>query len=522
MKPLPEDTLGHVYLVGAGPGDPSLITMRGYACLRQAEVVLYDALVNPQILEHCREHTELISLGRHGRGAIVPQDEINRLMISHARAGKKVVRLKGGDPSIFARIGEETEALEDAQIGYSIVPGITASLAAGSYAGIPLTHRVLSSAVALVTGHEAWDKETEPLDYGQLANFPGTLVFYMGVTTVRTWSRGLIAGGKSPQTPVALVRRCSWPNQLVYRCTLAEVEDVLDQKKTTDKIRPPVIAIVGEVAAEEIGVTRSFDRPLAGVRVMVTRPRDLADPFCFDLEQLGAELVVQPAIEIAPVDDFTEIDRTLGELDQYDWLVFSSSNGVQHLLSRLLEQGHDMRALASVRLAVVGPGTAKALAEFHLRADLQPDEHRGEALAEALVAAKGDRYLLARASRGRDVMAKRLTEAGGEVREIVVYQSRDVEQPREHVAQRLAAGEIDWVTVTSSAIARSLVAMFGEDLRKTQLASISPITSETLRELGHPPTVEANVHTTQGLGEAIRRNQAAGPEGHGPELAPKG
>lgn len=503
-----EDIPGYVYLVGAGPGDPSLITMRGFMCLRFADVVLYDALVNPQILQYCGPQAEIISLGRHGRGAIVPQDEINRMMIEHAQGGKKVVRLKGGDPSIFARIGEETDALEAASVGYSIVPGITASLAAGSYAGIPLTHREHSSAVALVTGHEATDKQTPPIDYRLLAHFPGTLVFYMGVTTARTWSKGLIEGGMRPDTPVALVRRCSWPNQLMRRCTLADVADVLDQNKTENKIRPPVIAIVGEVATEEIGIAPFVDRPLQGARVMVTRPRELADEFCFDLEHMGAEVVVQPTIEIAPLTDYAGVDRALARLEEFDWLVFSSSNGVEHLLTRLLALGYDLRALAAVRLAVVGPGTAKALAKYHLNADLQPEEFRGEALAEALVAAEGDRYLLARASRGRDVMARRLTEAGGHVEEIVVYESRDVQQPSEESAHRLAAGEIDWVTVTSSAIARSLVAMYGDSLRKAQLASISPITSDTLRELGYPPAVEAAAHTMQELAEAIGKKHS--------------
>lgn len=498
-----EDIPGYVYLVGAGPGDPSLITMRGFMCLRFADVVLYDALVNPQILQYCGPQAELISLGRHGRGAIVPQGEINQMLVDHARQGKKVVRLKGGDPSIFARIGEETDALDAAAVGYSIVPGITASLAAGSYAGIPLTHREHSSAVALITGHEASDKVSPPIDYRKLAHFPGTLVFYMGVTTARTWSKGLMEGGMRPDTPVALVRRCSWPNQLVRRCALADVADVLDQRRTKDKIRPPVIAIVGEVANEEIGIAPYIDKPLQGARVVVTRPRELADEFCFNLEHMGAEVLTQPTIEIAPIADYSEVDRALSRLEEFDWLVFSSSNGVEHLISRLLESGKDLRALAAVKLAVVGPGTAKTLAKYHLKADLQPEEFRGEALAEALVEADGDRYLLARASRGRDVMARRLTEAGGHVEEIVVYESRDVTQPDEEVAKRLAAGEIDWITVTSSAIARSLVDMFGEDLHKTQLASISPITSETLRELGYPPAVEATAHTMQDLATAI-------------------
>lgn len=510
MTPLTKDIPGHVYLVGAGPGDPSLITMRGYNCIQVADVVLYDALVNPRVLDFCGPQAELISLGRHGRGAIVPQDEINRMMISHAKAGKKVVRLKGGDPSIFARIGEETDALDQAEIAYSIVPGITASLAAGSYAGIPLTHREHSSAVALITGHEASNKLAPPIDYRQLAHFPGTLVFYMGVTTARTWSKQLIEGGMNPQTPVALVRRCSWPNQMVRRCLLADVADVLDQRKQQDKIRPPVIAIVGEVANEELPGNFPLEKPLQNARVLVTRPREVLDEFCFYLEMMGADVLVQPTIEIAPVEDFTQVDNALARLDDFDWLVFSSGNGVRHLLDRLLESGRDLRALAPVQLAVVGPGTAKALEKYHLKADLQPDKYRGEALAEALVAAKGERYLLARASRGRDVMAKRLTEAGSHVEEVVVYQSRDVEQPHEEVTRRLGDGEIDWVTVTSSAIARSLVAMFGDKLRQTKLASISPITSETLRELGLEPTVEAAEHSMQGLGEAIAKSHESG------------
>lgn len=500
QKPV-EHEAGRVYLVGAGPGDPGLITLRGVECLRRADVVLYDYLVNPEVLEHAVSQAELVCLGCHTEGRIWPQDEVNRRLVAEARAGKTVVRLKGGDPAVFARAAEEMAALAEAEIDFEIVPGVTAALAAASYAGISLTHRDSASAVALVTGHEA-DKDAPSLDYAALAAFPGTLVFYMGVTTAQHWTDALIRAGKPVETPAVIVRRCSWPDQRTIRCTLGTVADLV----FAEKLRPPALVIVGEAAALEPAAAWFTRRPLFGQKIVVTRPRGQCGPLRSRLAELGADVLVQPAIEIGPPDSWQAVDAAIARLDDFAWLVFSSANGVEQFLGRLLAAHGDVRQLGGIRLAAIGPGTAEALADYHLQADLVPPEFRAESLADVLVAeATGNRVLLVRASRGREVLAERLIEAGVAVEQVVAYQSRDVEQPDEPVRELLRQGRIAWVTVTSSAIARSLAAMFGDDLRRTRLASISPVTSATLREVGFEPAAESEVYTVDGLVEELLR-----------------
>lgn len=492
---------GMVYLVGAGPGDPGLLTLRGAQCLARADVVLYDYLANPSVLRHCAPGAELICLGRHGRDRVWTQDQIHAALVEHAQAGRCVVRLKGGDPAVFGRLAEECSALATAGVRWEIVPGVTAALAAGSYAGVALTHRDSASAVALVTAHESDDKAAAELDYEALARFPGTLILYMGVTTVDRWTRALIAAGKADSTPVAVVRRCSWPDQRVIYGTLGGIAAQIQ----SPKLRPPALFVVGAAVQRSGGPNWFTSRPLFGQRVLLARPRQQALAADELLRELGADVLVQPAIEIAPPADWAPVDRALNQLGEFDWLVFSSVNGVQFLCDRLWTLGHDLRALGGLRLAAIGPGTAAELERRGLRADLVPDEFRAEALAAALaVGAAGRRFLLARASRGREVLAELLRAAGGEVEQIVVYESRDVDLPDAEVASALAAGEIDWTLVTSSSIARSLVRLFGADLARTKLASISPVTSQTLRELGWPPQAEACVYTLEGLIDAIR------------------
>lgn len=490
---------GTVYLVGGGPGDPGLITLRGCQCLARADVVLYDYLVNPQILAHAHPHAELVCLGRHGHGRIMSQQEVNDRLAREARAGRRVVRLKGGDPVVFAHAAEEIRALADTGIPYEIVPGITAALAAGSYAGIPLTQGEAASALALVTAQQR-PGTTPRLDYQALAAFPGTLVFYMGVTTAESWSEQLIAAGKPADTPAAIVRRVSLPDQQTIPCTLGTIAREIANRR----LRPPALVVVGPVAALAPHHGWFVDRPLFGRRVLVTRAAHQAPALVAALSELGADVLVQPAIEIAPPPDWAPLDRALAHLDDFDWLVFSSSNGVRAVLDRLL-LARDVRALAGLKLAAIGPGSAEELARYHLRADVVPDEYRAESLAAALEseAAAGKRFLLARASRGREVLCEKLTATGGSVEQIVVYTSRDVETADAGVAAQLEAGHIDWITVTSSAIARSLAKLFGERLHSSRLASISPITSATLRELGHEPAVEAAQYTIAGLVEAI-------------------
>lgn len=502
-NPRPRDGLGKVYLVGAGPGDPRLMTLRGVECLARADLILYDWLVNPLVLGHANPSAESICLGHHGEQGTprhVGQDEINARLIEAAREGKTVVRLKCGDPDVFGRRAEESEALAVAGIPVEVVPGVTAAFAAAGYAGIPLTDGRCCSALALVTGHERHAKQGPPLDYAALAKFPGTLIFYMGVSTASRWSELLTAAGKSPQTPVAVVRRCSWFDQRTVRCTLGTIAQVIQQQA----IKPPAVIIVGEVVSLAAETSWFTSRVLFGTRILVTRPRDQVGTLCEQLSELGADVLVQPAIRISDPPDWGAVDASLARLDQYDWLVFSSVNGVRYLLDRLCRRGGDLRRLGHLKLAAIGSATAEELMCYHLQADLVPSEHRAEALADELAAtAAGQRFLLARASRGREVLAEQLREAGGVVDQVVVYSSDDVREADAAVAAALQAGQIDWITVTSSAIARSLVGMFGEQLRNGKLASISPVTSGVLRELGHPPAVEASQYTMEGLIEAI-------------------
>lgn len=503
-------SVGKVYFVGAGPGDPRLVTTGGLGRLITADVVLYDCLVSPALLGHAPPSAELVPLGGPVRGGFrrrFAQEELNDLLVARAREGNAVVYLKGGDPSVFAHTAEEAEALRAAGIPFEIVPGVTAALAAAGYAEIPITHAGHCSAVALVTAQQPRGATGLPLDYGSLAAFPGSLVFYMGEGTADRWSRALIRGGRSPHTPVAVVQRCTHADQETIRCSLATVADTIAGRD----VRPPTVILVGQVVSLAPEVSWFASRELFGTRVLVTRPRHQAEQLCARLSERGADVLRQPAIEITDPTDWAPVDRALAEVHRYDWLVFSSANGVCYFLDRLWEHGGDLRRLGGLRLAAIGPGTAERLERYRLRADLVPEEYRAEALAERLAPeAGGKRFLLVRASRGREVLAQRLTAARGLVDQVVVYRSMDVKQAEPEVGEALAEGRIDWITVSSSAIARSLVGLFGEHLRQAKLASISPVTSEVLRGLGFGPAAEARRYTMDGLVDAILAHRRPG------------
>ncbi len=501
---------GTVFLVGAGPGDPGLITLRGVECLARADLVLYDYLVDPRLLRHAPPAAQLVCLGHHSRERIVQQDEINDMMVRAAEEGRTVVRLKGGDPDVFGRAAEEADALRAAQIAYQIVPGVTAALAAAGCAEICLTHADHSSCLALVAGQERHDKKGPQLDYGALAGFPGTLVFYMGIRSAPVWSQALIAGGKPADTPVAIVRRCTLPDQTVVRCTLATVAETIRRAR----IRPPAVTVVGVMAGFGPDVPWFAQRPLFGKTILVTRPRHQVESLCDRFAELGARTLIQPTIQIGACKNWEPVDEALATLDRYDWLVFSSANGVEFLLSRLGSLGRDLRALATVKLAAIGPGTAKALLSWRLRADLVPEEYRAESLADGLTPlVAGKRVLLARASRGREVLAERLEEVGARVSQVVVYESSDVERADPEIEAALLNGQIDWITITSSAIAQSAARLFAGDLGRAKLASISPITSQTLRRLGYEPAAEATDYTMEGVVDAILQAEEDGVSG---------
>ncbi len=501
----PSGSTGKVYLVGGGSGDPGLLTLRGQQCLALADVVMYDYLVNPVLLRHCRPEAKLVCLGQHGRSRIWPQDEINAHLIAYARAGNAVVRLKSGDPAVFARGAEECLALRQAAIEFEMVPGITAAIAAASFAGIPITHRDHASAVALVTGHEKADKEGPAVDYKKLAQFPGTIVFYMGVTSAGEWSRDLLSEGKPASTPIAIVRRVSFPDQSIHLTTLGDVAQFVKQTG----LRPPVVFIVGEVVNLRDELTWFDRRPLFGTTVLVTRPAQQAESLARPLEELGAAVLLDPAIVIGMPEDSAPLVQAIHTLETYDWLVFASASGVEKFFEQLISLSYDLRKLAHIRLAVVGSGTSAALERFHLRADLVPENFEAESLAAMLAPeAAGKRVLIVRASRGREVLPQLLANSGAWVEQVIAYQSVDNLVPDPLVVQRLTERKIDYISVTSSAIATSLVNRYGDLLRSAKLASLSPITSATIRSLGHEVAVEATLYTMAGLVEAIMHDRA--------------
>lgn len=378
--------IGKVFLVGAGPGDPDLITLRGIDLIRDADVILYDGLVNPSILEYAHPSAVRVCVGKHGHGGMWTQSEIDEQTVQFAKQGHKVVRLKGGDTAIFARTAEEVDRLIDEEIPYEIVPGITAAQAVTPYAGIPLTHRDWASSVAFVTGQlqpsDGSHDSDESLDWRGLSAFPGTLVFYMGVTTAKIWSQQLITHGKPRNTPVALIRRVSWPDQEVVQCELGTIEKTLAQ---IGKFRPPVIAVVGDVASAANRMDWFARRPLFGKCYLIPSPTSTAIALRGKLARLGAECCSSPALEIHPPDDWSEIDSIIRNMESFCWVVFSSANGIDYLLKRIAELGLDCRIFGKSKIATVGRATADRLSEYGLKSDLIPSGKQSvKELAEQL------------------------------------------------------------------------------------------------------------------------------------------
>jgi len=494
-----------VALVGAGPGHPEFITLRAVECLRRADLVLYDRLVPRRILEHAALTAKCICIDSlHERHAQrIPH--IHQTMIDAAKQGLRVVRLKGGDPFVFGRGGEEAAALRAAGISYEIVPGVTAALGAAACAAIPLTHRHYASGVAFIAGHEQPDKGDSALDFAALARFPGTLVFYMGVVRLPFLVQSLIEHGKPPDTPCAAVRWAATPQQQTVEAPLRELPQVVAQAE----MKAPALIIVGAV----VGLRRELEwferRPLFGKHVLVTRPRHQAGDMVRQLEELGARTSLLPAVEVRPPMDWSAVDRAIAELSRYQWLVFTSANGVSFFLRRLREVGRDLRALGSLRLAAIGPATADALREYHLEPDLVPDEYRSENLAAALRdRVRGQRVLLARADRGRELLHEELA-AVAEVEQVAVYSQCDAVDWDAAVLEELKAGHVDYVTLTSSNIARALVRSLEASglavLRdgRVRLVTISPVTSAAVRELGLPVAAEAREYTVAGVVTAL-------------------
>jgi uroporphyrinogen III methyltransferase/synthase len=500
-----------VALVGAGPGHPGLLTLRAVECLSRADLVLYDQLVPPRMLEHAPATARRICVKDLHESHPERAPLVNQLLIDAARQGLRVVRLKGGDPFLFGRGAEEADALRQAGLAYEVVPGVTAALGAAAFAGIPLTHRLESSAVALVTGHEKTGKpgsesDGHLLDWPALARFPGTLVVYMGLARLPAIVQTLLDHGKAADTPAIAIQRGTTSEQRLIEAPLAKLPAAVQSAELVS----PTLIIIGSVVALRSRLAWVEQLPLFGKRILVTRPRGQAGDMVRALEELGATVAVMPLLEVHEPSDWGPVDRALLNLQRYQWLVFTSANGVHACLRRLRHLGRDLRALGHLSLATIGPATAEALRGYYLQPDLVPPEYRSESLAASLAErVRGQRVLLARADRGREVLREQLA-AVAEVEQVAVYVQVDSLAVDPALVDEIRQGRIDFITLTSSNIARALVHSLDDGalaaLRdgRVELVSISPVTSAVIRELGLPVAAEAKEYTTAGVVAAIR------------------
>jgi uroporphyrinogen III methyltransferase/synthase len=505
----PSARAGVVYLVGAGPGDPGLVTVRALELIGAADVILYDRLIPRGALEGARQDAELVYVGKEPGSTEMAQEEIELLMVERARAGRSVVRLKGGDPFVFGRGGEEAEALAAAGVEFEVVPGVTAGVAAPAYAGIPVTHREDSSAVAFVTGHEDPAKEGSALDWDALARFPGTLVLYMGVRRLPEISERLIAAGRDPGEPAVAIERGTLPGQRTVAAFLSELPDAAARAE----LRAPAVILVGPVADRRQTIAWLERRPLYGLRVVVTRARAQASGLARTLEALGAETVELPAIRIVPRMDTAEVRRAVDDIHTYALVCLTSPNGVRLLFEALTESGRDARALANATVAAIGPGTAAALAEGGIVADVVPKRSVAEALVEELedVNVEGRPVLVARAAEARDVLPDALRERGARVDVVALYETVAEEPAAEAIE---AAQDADYVTFTSSSTVRNLVQAVGKRFPDgARVVSIGPVTSQAARDAGLAVDVEAERHDPDGLVEALVADAALAREG---------
>ncbi|QEL15949.1 uroporphyrinogen-III C-methyltransferase [Limnoglobus roseus] len=505
-----------VFLVGAGPGAPGLLTLRAVELLASADIVIYDQLVPRRLLDFANPKAETVCVRELPGNHPDKYPHIHNMLIDNARAGKRVVRLKGGDPLIFGRGGEEAETLRAAGIPYEIVPGVTAALAAAAFLDLPLTHRNYSSAVALVTGHELPTKPGNRLDWKALAQFPGTLAIYMGIARLPLLVDQLVKHGRDPESPAAIVERVSTGDMRTVAATLG----TLDDARRNAGLESPGLILIGEAVGRRVEQSWFQQRPLFGQRVLVTRPRHQAEAMIRRLEVLGAVPYQLPTVEIREPENPAAVDTALTQIrnGEWDWLVFSSANGVHSLIKHHLAQGRDVRDFAQVKFATVGPKTAAALKEYHLQPDLVPPaKFSAEHLAEHLGPhVQGKRVLLARGKQGRPVLAEQLAKVAT-VSEVVVYEQADAIEGQHEVFDALRRGEIRYVTLTSPNIARALAKLFDDTIRgrvergEIRLVAISPLTAAALDEFGLAPAAVAAEATTDGLiAELIRLTKERG------------
>jgi uroporphyrinogen III methyltransferase/synthase len=506
VRSKPKPKTGKIYLVGAGPGDPGLITVKGVEVLREADCIVYDFLANRRLLEHARPGAETIYAGKKGGSEAAAQEEINGIIIEKALRGKTVVRLKGGDPFIFGRGAEEAEEIASAGVPFEVVPGVTSATAAPAYAGIPLTHRDLASSVTFITGQEDPLKERPNIAWDRLSTGRGTLVFLMGWKNLRFIARKLIENGWDPATPAALIRWGTMTRQRTVETNLGGMVEAAEAAR----IRPPVITVVGEVVRLRERLNWFEGKPLFGRRVLVTRAAEQAGAFTRLLEAEGAEPVVLPVIKTVPPRTRAPLDRAIKRLSGYDWIVFTSANGVRYFFERLYGLGRDVRELKGLKVCAIGPKTGEAVEALGIRVDLTPREFKAEGVIEALGRRRirGKRFLLPRALKAREVLPEEIRRLGGTIDVVPTYMTvRPAKEARE-VRGLLLEGSIDAVTFTSSSTVANFVSLFRKAevpglLEKTRVACIGPVTAKTAEGCGIRVDIMPKDYTIEALVEAM-------------------
>lgn len=504
MKP------GKVYLVGAGPGDPGLLTIKGLYCLQSADVVVYDRLVDQRMLLHARDDAEMVNVGKVPRRQGLKQADINALLITKARSGKTVVRLQGGDPFVFGRGGEEAEDLHRAGLPFEIVPGVTSAIAAPAYAGIPMTHRGLSSSFTVVTGTEDPNKSASSVDWSALARTGGTLVVLMGWEGLQAITEALIRHGMSPDTPVALIRWGTEPWQSTVKGVLANVTELARKAG----LSAPVVAVIGKVA-DLRDKLRWYDKlPLFGKRILVTRTRDQASNLTLALAASGAFPIEVPTIEVKRMDDYSDLDGELRKLEEYEWVVFSSTNAVDVVFDRLTKDGNDARSFARAHVACIGEATARRLRANGIVPDLIPSSYVSESIIDSFkgIDVDGRMVLLPGAEEGRDTLAKFLGERGARVRQVTAYRLVTPKASR-RLAESAIEDGIDVATFTSSSTVLNLAKLLDGDIRglaEATVACIGPVTAQTASDLGIHVDIVASEHTIDGLVSALEERLSRG------------
>jgi len=497
---------GMVYLVGAGPGDYKLISVRALEYIQIADTIVYDRLADDRLLAKARPDAEFIYVGKASSNHTMRQEDINQLLVDKGKEGKTVVRLKGGDPFVFGRGGEEALLLVENKIPFEIVPGITSAISVPAYAGIPVTHRGIATSFAVVTGHEDPTKAEPTIKWSHLATAVDTLVFLMGVENLSYITKSLIENGRLADTPAAVIRWGTKPEQLVLVTTVGEAAATVAEQG----IKPPAIFIVGEVVNLRQHLAWFDQRLLFGKTVLVTRTKEQASALTSELEVLGAQCIEAPAIKLVPPESYAELDKAIEQLHAYNWLIFTSVNGVEHFFDRLHIGNRDSRTLGNVRIAAIGAQTAAKLRNYGILADIVPLEFRAEGVVEALTGRieQGMSILIPRALVARDILPEQLRQMGATVDVVPVYRTLAGDTDGEMLAEKLRAGQIELVTFTSSSTVTNLLNLLGsqgaELLKNAKVACIGPITANTCLEHGITPDVIAENYTIKGMVQAIR------------------